>query len=635
MDNQSSMLSKTLIIGIILLFINISISPSTGTILKKISIKPIYNGNTLYVGGTGEGNYTSIQDAIDDASDGDTIRVYNGLYNEVVEVNKRLNLIGNGPMGTIIDGGFPDHKHVVYITANGVNMSGFGVKNSYMGHEFGGIGVQSFNNKIFNNFCWNNLYGVILFCDNNKLYNNSFSNNKRNGIWVKSSGNNIYNNHCLNSSEKDGIWLYICTDNILSNNICSYNYMNGIALYQSHNNYVFNNTCIGNKFYNGILIYESTNNEFSNNNFSYNNDDGIGVYHFSDYNMFTNNFIAGNQIGVNIKDNCSFNNAIYNNIVSNYDRGISLDSSSNNNIIYHNNFKENTPNAYDGCNNIWNDSYPLGGNYWDDYFGEDVDNDGIGDKPYYIVIESQDSYPLMKPWGKNLPNADFSYLTENLTVFFNASLSYDRDGKIISYKWEFGDGNIGAGMSVCHTYSTNGTYNVNLSVKDDDGYNDKITKIIIAEGNQPPDLPNIDGQKSGKSGKEYEYTFNTTDPNSDDVRYLIDWGDNTSNTTGYNPSSKDVKVKHMWSNDGTYNISVKAQDIYGLEGPEGTLTVTMPSNKPLNFNLNLLERLLGRFSNSFPIIRLALKFKSFYILYNLNRLKSVNTIRALEELKLC
>ena len=62
-------------------------------------------GNTLYVGGSGPNNYTSIQDAIDNASDGDTIYVYSGIYYENVVINKRINLIGEDRNGTIIDGG--------------------------------------------------------------------------------------------------------------------------------------------------------------------------------------------------------------------------------------------------------------------------------------------------------------------------------------------------------------------------------------------------------------------------------------------------------------------------------------------------------------------------------------------------
>ncbi len=52
-------------------------------------------GITLYVGGTGAGNYSTIQSAIDAASSGDTVFVYNGIYYENVVLNKDdINLIG-------------------------------------------------------------------------------------------------------------------------------------------------------------------------------------------------------------------------------------------------------------------------------------------------------------------------------------------------------------------------------------------------------------------------------------------------------------------------------------------------------------------------------------------------------------
>jgi hypothetical protein len=46
--------------------------------------------------------------------------------------------------------------------------------------------------------------------------------------------------------------------------------------------------------------------------------------------------------------------------------------------------------------NFWDDSYPSGGNYWSDYTGLDLDEDGIGDTPY-IFVGNQDNYPLMRP----------------------------------------------------------------------------------------------------------------------------------------------------------------------------------------------------------------------------------------------
>jgi len=79
-------MKKLLAVGIIILFIGASVVPSTGMV--EIS----NNGRSiLYVGGSGPGNYSKIQDAIDNASEGDTIFVYNGTYNEQINVNKPFN----------------------------------------------------------------------------------------------------------------------------------------------------------------------------------------------------------------------------------------------------------------------------------------------------------------------------------------------------------------------------------------------------------------------------------------------------------------------------------------------------------------------------------------------------------------
>ena len=79
-------------LGIIALFICMSFTPSVAVYTVKKPSIPVSNGDTLYVGGTGEDNYTRIQKAIDNASDGDTVFVYDDSspYYEFVEVNKSI-----------------------------------------------------------------------------------------------------------------------------------------------------------------------------------------------------------------------------------------------------------------------------------------------------------------------------------------------------------------------------------------------------------------------------------------------------------------------------------------------------------------------------------------------------------------
>ena len=97
------------------------------------------NGNTLYVGGDGPGNYSAIQDAITDAANGDTIFVYNGTYYENILIYKSIQLLGEEKNTTIIDG---DKKgDVVQVMADNVTISGFTVKNGgrlYFSYKEGG-----------------------------------------------------------------------------------------------------------------------------------------------------------------------------------------------------------------------------------------------------------------------------------------------------------------------------------------------------------------------------------------------------------------------------------------------------------------------------------------------------------------
>jgi rhodanese-related sulfurtransferase len=123
------------------------------------------------------------------------------------------------------------------------------------------------------------------------------------------------------------------------------------------------------------------------------------------------------------------------------------------------------------------------------------------------------------------------------------------------------------------------------------------------EPNMPPNIPTITGDAKGKPGEEYHYTVTTTDVDSDDVYYYVNWSDNTINQlSGPYHSGEDVILSHIWSEKGTYLVKVKARDIYGLESDYATREIQMPYslNNPL---LQFLQTLFERFPNIFPVLR--------------------------------
>jgi len=85
------------------------------------------NAQTLYVGGLGPGNFTKIQDAVDNASDGDTVFVYDDSapYHESIIINVSIHLLGENRNTTSIERG----NHVVSIYVNGVTVGGFRISN--------------------------------------------------------------------------------------------------------------------------------------------------------------------------------------------------------------------------------------------------------------------------------------------------------------------------------------------------------------------------------------------------------------------------------------------------------------------------------------------------------------------------
>ncbi|HEC77399.1 MAG TPA: hypothetical protein ENI33_09140 [Thermoplasmatales archaeon] len=256
---------KGLIVIIMFLFVGTSIVPRIGNMtIEKDTISAInLGGNILYVGGSGEGNYTKIQDAIDDANNGDTIFVYSNSspYHEHIIINKSISLIGENKNTTIIDG---ESGIVIKIIKDQVKVKGFTVTNGTYG-----FWIFSSNNIIMENNIWNNIDGIWLRSSkNNEIRWNVIHNSKYDGIVLYShSNNNIIEGNIIQNSGYDGIILHSSSsNNIVRGNIAQNNSYYGIVLDSAYNNTIMENSVRSNGYY-GIILNSSNNNVISHNNF--------------------------------------------------------------------------------------------------------------------------------------------------------------------------------------------------------------------------------------------------------------------------------------------------------------------------------------------------------------------------------
>jgi len=239
-----------------------------------ISLNPCKaDSNIIYVDDDGDGNYTNIQNAIEYASIGDTVFVYNGTYYENIVINKAIVLEGEDKNTTFINGSLTGD--IIHIIANGVNISGFTIE--YSGNVFpdAGINISSDYNTISGNIMINNFYGMTMFSANKNIISDNFVSN---------------NDHC-------GIYMSGSSNNKIYGNIIKYHQYNGIGMYDStDNNMIFGNTMSNNDFC-GINIRQSSNNNITQNNLVDNN---IGIHNPGDRysNQLKDNNYSNNNIDV-------------------------------------------------------------------------------------------------------------------------------------------------------------------------------------------------------------------------------------------------------------------------------------------------------------------------------------------------
>lgn len=308
-------------------------------------------------------NYPTIQEAINAANNGDTITVNNGTYHEHVVINKTITLQSsqNAIINASTDPGvglIPDSARWVgvTITVNNVTLSGFTITDG-------------------------NNHGIEITSDNNIVFNNTVQGSTISGITIKGED--------INHPE---IPKYTPDNNSILNNTISYNTV-GISINGSHYNIVDSNTVELNPEGGIILVSHAFQNQISKNIVSWNRHFGIALSYVTN-NFFFGNIISNNrQWGVVLVGMESLPMDIYPRSYSNF--------------FYHNSFIDNQDQVVDTNPpfNFFDGGPDIGGNFWSNYTGEDLDEDGFGDTPYIIMEEFpqenipavEDHYPLISP----------------------------------------------------------------------------------------------------------------------------------------------------------------------------------------------------------------------------------------------
>ena len=352
-------------------------------------------------------NYPTITDAIGNATNGETILVRSGTYNErTLETNKTISLIGEGLASTIVNlypPSLPDYilgqlvgnlATAIEFNANGIVFSGFTI-NSYGAMSIAGndevitgnaindyaeywFAVTGNHETIYNNtsntvihaccthssICANSGTGAIIVDDFYSSsvffegsFNSVFDNNMKGVEGAAESCSNLYYGNTVNS----GSGIYASVGDIVANNTitdCNQGVTTGS-----------NDMIVGNKII---------------------NNSGAGMSTTGLNNVFWANYVANNQVGIITVSSSEYGGGNF--------------------TIYDNDFINNTHQTQvtDSQGGPWSDYWNSSqqGNYWSDYQSKypnasEVDSSGIWNTPYYVGGGEQDNYPLMNPFNIN------------------------------------------------------------------------------------------------------------------------------------------------------------------------------------------------------------------------------------------
>jgi parallel beta-helix repeat protein len=466
-------------------------------------------------------DYPTIQEAVNNATDGDTIQVRAGTYYEHITIDKPLKLIGENRSNTIIDGNGTICACIkVEYTPSAsrqalcnVCISEFTIRNGYWGiyiHDAQENNVTG--NKMTDNQC-----GIHLFqADNNIITDNVVTKNSEGVTIGFSSGNTLVNNTVISNKRNFAVYgdylLHFIHDVDMSNKVngksvqylinqhnltidsTAFREIGYLGLINSTNVAVRNLNC------NGILFAYTDNSMIQNVNVS-SSVFGISLVH-SFENIISGNTLWNNSRGINVYARPSFptpfcNNMIINNVISDNDCGLLLDSCGN--TIVNNTITSNRGtgmhlsycerNAFKG-NNIGGNRYNFvveGGDLDDFVHDIDASNTVDGKPIYYWVTQDGGQIPADAGFVGVVNSTNITVKDLNLTNNSpNVLLAYTRDSTIenVTASNTRGGGSYNSGIQL---YSSSDNVLINNILLNNEygmyltgGTNNKVTDNFVS-----------------------------------------------------------------------------------------------------------------------------------------------------------
>lgn len=189
-----------------------------------------------------------------------------------------------------------------------------------------------------------------------------------------------------------------------------------------------------------------------------------------------------------------------------------------------------------------------------------------------VEVSAEQEGPTAKISPISKLTGDFPYTFE-----VSAQDSFDPDGRIVSYEWDFGDKtDVQYGEKTSHVYLKPGTYTARLTVTDDTDRVDSTTidVNVVTPGKKAPNAILTASPYSGVVPLTVEFdATGSSDQDGELITYKWDFGDGTP------PQFTSGKVRHRFENIGTYTIKLIVQDNDGLED-EATTTIAVNNILP-------------------------------------------------------